>query len=93
MLEEKDIPLIRGGKLSKEALRRLTEIEKHFPGATKDIVIVRRKQGLANDTNRTQRRPGPPALSWLQEFLPSPRARHDLQASARKRMPRRRPLK
>jgi hypothetical protein len=34
-------PLIRGGKLPKEALPWLAEVERVFPGATKDIIIVR----------------------------------------------------
>jgi hypothetical protein len=36
-----DFPLVRGGKLPKEALRWLAEVERVFPGATKDIIIVR----------------------------------------------------
>jgi hypothetical protein len=36
-----DIPLVRGGELPQEALRWLEEVERVFPGATKDIVIVR----------------------------------------------------
>jgi hypothetical protein len=37
-----DFPLVRGGKIPKEALRWLAEVERVFPGATKDIIIVRR---------------------------------------------------
>jgi hypothetical protein len=40
-MKESDLALVRGGKLPKEALRWLTEVEKYFPGTTKDIVIVR----------------------------------------------------
>jgi hypothetical protein len=36
-----DFPLVRGGKIPKEALRWLAEVERVFPGATKDIIIVR----------------------------------------------------
>jgi hypothetical protein len=36
-----DTTLVRGCKLPKEALLWLVEVEKYFPGATKDIVIVR----------------------------------------------------
>jgi hypothetical protein len=32
---------VRGGKIPKEALRWLAEVERVFPGATKDIIIVR----------------------------------------------------
>jgi hypothetical protein len=42
-MKESDLALVRGGKLPKEALRWLTEVEKYFPGTTKDIVIVRQK--------------------------------------------------
>jgi hypothetical protein len=40
-LRETDLPLVRGGKIPKEALRWLAEVERIFPGATKDIIIVR----------------------------------------------------
>jgi hypothetical protein len=36
-----DFPLVRGGKIPKEALRWLAEVERVFPGATKDIIIIR----------------------------------------------------
>jgi len=38
-----DFPLIRGGKIPPAALRWLAEVERVFPGATRDIIIVRRK--------------------------------------------------
>jgi hypothetical protein len=38
-----DFPLVRGGELSKEALGWLTEVERVFPGATKDIIVIREK--------------------------------------------------
>jgi hypothetical protein len=38
----KDFRLVRGGKLPKEALPWLEEVERLFPGATKDIIIVRK---------------------------------------------------
>jgi hypothetical protein len=41
-MNERDFPLVRGGKLPKEALPWLKEVERFFPGATKDIVIVRK---------------------------------------------------
>jgi hypothetical protein len=34
-------PLVRGGKIPKEALLWLVEVERVFPGTTKDIIIVR----------------------------------------------------
>jgi hypothetical protein len=40
-LKEADFPLVRGGKIPKGALRWLAEVERIFPGATKDIIIVR----------------------------------------------------
>jgi hypothetical protein len=41
-MQASDIPLVRGGKLPQEALCWLEEVERVFPGATKDIVIVRK---------------------------------------------------
>jgi hypothetical protein len=41
MKKASDIPLVRGGKLPQGALRWFEEAERVFPGATKDIVIVR----------------------------------------------------
>ena len=38
-----DFPLVRGGKIPPAALRWLAEVERVFPGATRDIIIVRRK--------------------------------------------------
>ena len=44
-IKQSDLPLVRpiGARLSLEALRWLAEVERVFPGATKDIIIVRRK--------------------------------------------------
>jgi len=44
-IKQSDLPLVRplGAKLSPEALEWLAEVERVFPGATKDIIIVRRK--------------------------------------------------
>jgi len=44
-MKQSDPPLVRpiGVKLSPEALRWLAEVEKYFPGTTKDIVIVRQE--------------------------------------------------
>jgi hypothetical protein len=40
-LKEADFPLVRGGKIPKGTLRWLAEVERVFPGATKDIIIIR----------------------------------------------------
>jgi len=41
-MKESDFPLVRGRRiLPREALRWLAEVERVFPGATKDIIIVR----------------------------------------------------
>jgi hypothetical protein len=40
-LREADLPLVRGGKIPKEALLWLAAVERVFPRATKDIIIVR----------------------------------------------------
>jgi len=37
-----DFPLIRGGKIPPAALRWLAEVERVFPGATRDIILVRK---------------------------------------------------
>jgi hypothetical protein len=42
-MKEIDLPLVRGGKLPKEALRWLAGVEKYFPGTTKDIIVIRQK--------------------------------------------------
>jgi hypothetical protein len=40
-LKEADFPLVRGGKIPRAALLWLAELERVFPGATKDIIIIR----------------------------------------------------
>jgi hypothetical protein len=42
-MQASDIPLVRGGKLPQEALRWLEEVERVFPGATKDLITIRTK--------------------------------------------------
>jgi hypothetical protein len=42
-MKESDLPLVRGGKLPKEALHWLAEVEKHFSGTTRDIIVIRQK--------------------------------------------------
>jgi len=43
-MRQSDLPLVRpiGTKLSPQALRWLAEVERVFPGTTKDIVTVRK---------------------------------------------------
>jgi hypothetical protein len=43
MIKASDLPLVHdAGKLTKEMLAWLTEVERVFPGSTKDIVIIRK---------------------------------------------------
>jgi hypothetical protein len=42
-MKASDIPLVRGGKLPLGALRWLEEVERVFPGATKDLITIRTK--------------------------------------------------
>jgi hypothetical protein len=42
-----DLPLVRGGKIPPAALRWLAEVERVFPGATKDIILVRKPNSLS----------------------------------------------
>jgi len=46
-LKEADFPLVRGAKIPKAALRWLAEVERVFPGATKDIIIARKNSSSA----------------------------------------------
>jgi hypothetical protein len=41
-MNSQNFPLVRGGKLPKAALPWLAEVERVFPGTTKDIIIVRK---------------------------------------------------
>ena len=54
-------PLVRGGKIPPAALRFLAEVERVFPGATKDIILVRnpnspltRGSEIGNPTRREE---------------------------------------
>ena len=40
-MKESDLPLVRGGKLPRGALKWLEEVERSFPGATKDLILIR----------------------------------------------------
>jgi len=42
-----DFPFVRGGKIPPAALRWLAEVERVFPGATKDIILVRKPNSLS----------------------------------------------
>jgi len=57
-MKETDFPLVRGGKIPKEALLWLAEVERVFPGATKDIIIVRPASPFprGGETGNPQRR-------------------------------------
>jgi len=54
------LPLVRGGKLPRDAFKRLEEVERFFPGATKDLILIRQKPispstrggGIGNATQR-----------------------------------------
>jgi hypothetical protein len=54
-------PLVRGGKIPPAALRFLVEVERVFPGTTKDIILVRpnspltRGDELGNPTQRERK--------------------------------------
>jgi len=43
-IKQSDLPLVRpiGARLSPEALQWLAEVERVFPGATKDLVLIRK---------------------------------------------------
>jgi hypothetical protein len=41
-MKEADIPLVRGGKLTKEMIAWIDKVSKHFPGAEKELVTIRK---------------------------------------------------
>jgi hypothetical protein len=43
-----DFPLVRGGKVPQAALRWLAEVERVFPGTTKDLITIRTKPAPTN---------------------------------------------
>ena len=59
-MKESDLPLVRGGKIPPAALRWLAEVERVFPGAAKDLILIRQKPispstrggGIGNATQR-----------------------------------------
>jgi len=52
---ERDLPVVRGGKLPREALPWLREIERFFPGTTKDIILVRNtKETYVKPSSKTR---------------------------------------
>jgi hypothetical protein len=46
-MKESDLSLVRGGKIPPAALRWLAEVERVFPGTTKDIILVRKPNSLS----------------------------------------------
>jgi hypothetical protein len=47
-MKASELTLVRGGKLPQEALRWLEEVERVFPGTTKDLITIRTKPISAN---------------------------------------------
>jgi hypothetical protein len=47
MSDERDFLLVRGGKIPPAALRWLAEVERVFPDATKDLILVRKPNSLS----------------------------------------------
>jgi hypothetical protein len=47
IMKESELPLVRGGKIPAAALRWLAEVERVFPGTTKDIISVRKPNSLS----------------------------------------------
>jgi hypothetical protein len=41
-MKEADIPLVRGGKLTKEMIAWIDKVSKHFPGVEKELVTIRK---------------------------------------------------
>jgi len=42
-MKRADLPLVRGGELSQEALRFIARVARFFPGCERDIIIIRQK--------------------------------------------------
>jgi hypothetical protein len=51
-MKEADVPLVRGGKLTKEMLAWIDKVSKHFPGVEKEIVTIREKPISASPRGR-----------------------------------------
>jgi hypothetical protein len=41
-MKEADVPLVRGGKLTKEMIAWIDKVSKHFPGVEKELVTLRK---------------------------------------------------
>ena len=41
-MKEADIPLVRGGELTKEMVAWIDRVSKHFPGVEKELVTIRK---------------------------------------------------
>jgi hypothetical protein len=42
-MKEADIPLVRGGKLTKEMVAWIDKVSKHFLGVEKELITIREK--------------------------------------------------
>jgi hypothetical protein len=56
-VNNRDFPLVRGGKLPREALPWLAEVERVFPSATKNIIIVRNSSSAPLREAEAERNP------------------------------------
>jgi hypothetical protein len=50
-MKEADIPLVRGGRLTREMIDWIEKVSAHFPGVEKDLVII---QSRGAESERTQ---------------------------------------
>lgn len=41
-LKERNIPLVRGGELTREMIDWIERVSEHFPGVEKDLVVIRK---------------------------------------------------
>jgi hypothetical protein len=41
-MKEADVPLVRGGKLTKEMIDWIDRVSKHFPGVERELVTIRK---------------------------------------------------
>jgi hypothetical protein len=41
-MKETDVPLVRGGKLTQEMIAWIDKVSKHFPGAEKELITIRK---------------------------------------------------
>jgi hypothetical protein len=55
-MKQRDLPLVRGGKLPQRALDWIAHVAKYFPGAERDIIVIRR---TSSSSSRTEDDGGP----------------------------------